>query len=302
MSTFATPAYSYAVPHEILIGFDSSDSAHKAADCAKSLARRFGSHVTLAHVSKPENPIFMPEGGYFQEADDRAAARTDAELDQAVEEFRADGLQADKAEHWGGVSAELQSLAREKSADLLVLGTRAPHGLDRILFGSVGEELADRSGWPVMIIGPNVQTPVGPWSPTCIGCIVEKTPENASAVVYAYHLASELGADFKLFAITDSRSELEEFTGNDRFYNAIAAELPGVDVRREAPIQKIWHSVADDFVRLRLKMHDLGAVVLAANSIGPLHTHLHRDLLSGAVEAAECPVIVVGREERRMRA
>ncbi len=299
MSTIEIGTYSYAIPHEILIAFDSSDGAQKAIAYAKSLASRFGSHVTVAHVSQPQNPIVVPEGIYLEGDVDRVAATTDAQLDEAVEELRSSGLKADRAEHWGGVSEELTNLAREKSADLLVLGTRAPHGLDRLLFGSVAEEVADRSGWPVMVVGPNVETSSGAWSLADVICVVDQTQEDVSAAVYGYHLAHEVGAAFMLLIIGEGGSEVADPTGNDLFLKALAQELPGVDLTREVQIRTIRQRVASDCVLKLVEDVRPGAIVMSAETVGPLHSHFHRDLLSDVVEEARCPVIVVAKDDRK---
>jgi nucleotide-binding universal stress UspA family protein len=295
MSTTALPTYPYAIPHEILFGFDPTDISQRAMDCAKSVARRFGSHVTIAHVSQPVSPIVTPEGQYFEDLDNGAAAIADAQLDQAVEDLRASGLKADRAERWGSVSEELQSLAREKSADLLVLGTHAPRGLDRLFFGSTAEEVADRSGWPVMILGPKADTLSDAWSPKEIICVVTQAPEDISAAVYGYHLSHEVGAAFTLFTITPKGSELANPVDSELFFRSLAEELPGVDVSHEIPRREIRGAVAKDSVLRLLKGLMPGAVVMSAVDAGPLHSHLHRDLLSDVVGEAPCPVIVVGK-------
>ena len=299
MSTAAFPTYPYAIPHEILIAYDPTDATQKAMECAKSLARRFGSHVTVAHVSQPVSPIVTPEGEYFEALNDQAAAITDAQLDQAVEDLRASGLKADRAEHWGCVSEELQNLAREKSADLLVLGSHAPHGLDRLFFGSTAETVAERSGWPVMIVGPNADTPGGAWSPNEVVCVVEQAREDVSVAVYGYHLSRELGAAFTLFTITPNGSELSNPIDSELFLRSLAEELPGVDVAHEIPRREIRQGIAKDSVLRLLKELEPGALVMAAERVGPLHSHFHRDLLAEVVGEAKCPVIVVAEDDRK---
>jgi nucleotide-binding universal stress UspA family protein len=302
MSTFTLPTYPYVIPHEILVAFDPADATQKAMECAKSLALRFGSHVTVAHVTQPVSPIVSAEGMHFEDLDHLAEAMTDSQLDQAVEELRASGLKADRAEHWGAVSEELQSLACEKCADILVLGTHAPRALDRLFFGSTAEEVADRSGWPVMIVGPNADTPMGAWSPKEVVCVVEQSPEDVGAVVYGYHLSREIGAGFTLFTITNSGAELASARDGELFLKKLAEELPGVDVDQEIPRREIRRGIAKDCIMLLLHELDPGAVVMTAEKASLLHTHFHRGLLANVVGEAPCPVIVVARDDQKVRA
>ena len=298
MSTTALPTYPYAIPHEILFAFDPTDDSQKVMECAKSLAKRFGSHITVAHVSQPVSPFVAPEAMYFEDLDNQAAARTDAQLDQAVKDLRASGLKADKSEHWGMVSDELQKLAREKSADLLVLGTHAPRGLDRLFFGSTAEDVADRSGWPVMIVGPKAETPSGVWSPREVVCIVGQTREDVGTAVYGYHLSRQVGAAFTLFTISDSVTELPDPIESELFLRSLAEELPGVDVAQEIPRREIRKGIAKDCVMRLLKELAPGAVVMPAEKAGPMHTHFNRGLLSDVVGEAKCPVIVITSDDR----
>ena len=83
---------------EILMASDLSDVSDKAIGYAKSIARRFGSRLLLAHISQPENPVAIPEGEWIAE---------DSELD--VEEqveaagiaLRAEGFTAEAVNNYG---------------------------------------------------------------------------------------------------------------------------------------------------------------------------------------------------------
>ena len=54
----------------------------------------------------------------------------------------------------GRPSEELVKLAEEKGADLIVMGTHGRAGFDRLLFGSVANEVVKAAPCPVMTIRP----------------------------------------------------------------------------------------------------------------------------------------------------
>jgi nucleotide-binding universal stress UspA family protein len=234
---------------------------------------------------------------YFEDLDTSATVTSESQLEQVVEDLRASGLKADRAERWGAVAAELQNLARETSADLLVLGTHAPRGVDRLFFGSVAEEVAERSGWPVMLIGPKAEAPSGAWSPHEVVCVTQQRKRDVSAAVYGYHLSRLVGAAFTLVTITDKSAELPEGAEQKPFLKLLAEELPGVDVAYEIPRREIRRSVAKDSIMKLLATLEPGAVVMPSEKAGLLHSHFHTDLLSVVVAEARCPVIAVAGVE-----
>ena len=57
----------------------------------------------------------------------------------------------------GEVYATLNELARDKQADLIVLGTHGRSGLEKVLMGSVAERIFRETRFPVMTVGPKAE-------------------------------------------------------------------------------------------------------------------------------------------------
>jgi nucleotide-binding universal stress UspA family protein len=145
----------------ILVGYDGTAPAERALTRAAELAQAFGSKVVVVSVSALEPPAI--DGGafglmpyYYYPATD-IPARTDEALWQQHRE-RVQGLFVgfDVPVEFAGVSGqpaeEIIDVADEHRVDLIVVGTREPGFLDRLLGGSVSEGVARRAHCDVLIV------------------------------------------------------------------------------------------------------------------------------------------------------
>jgi nucleotide-binding universal stress UspA family protein len=145
-----------AIPR-ILVGIDGSKSSNDAADYAISIARRFGSRITLLHVVPPFSKIGHSSGisglvppRFFEQA------REEAEMWFVEIRKRAVELQKpvlseiiSTASSPGLVIAKFGD--REK-VDLIVVGTRGKTGLKRALLGSTASDIVKYSSSPVLVV------------------------------------------------------------------------------------------------------------------------------------------------------
>src|ERR1700757_2188511 len=164
MTTTTSPEVSFK---EILVASDLSDASTNAIGYAKAIAKHYGSHIVVAHVSDPAAPIAIPEGGWIQET----ANQIEEQMQAVGLALRAEGLAADAVNTYGSVRHEIEALAEQYHTDLIVLGTHGRRGLKRFLFGSEAEGLARRTPRPVLTVGPAVApAPNVAWAPKNILC------------------------------------------------------------------------------------------------------------------------------------
>jgi nucleotide-binding universal stress UspA family protein len=141
----------------IFCPIDFSDASRAAMEVAADLARRFGAELVLLHA--------YPIPGYtFPDGSVVASPRMMQDLaDQAqkhLEEWRAEAekmvepgkVSAEKAV--GEPAAEILEAAREKGADLIVMGTHGRTGLEHALMGSIAERVVRRAHCPVLTVRP----------------------------------------------------------------------------------------------------------------------------------------------------
>jgi nucleotide-binding universal stress UspA family protein len=128
------------IPRHILVPHDFSDTAECALAYALELARRLDARVTVVHAF--EVPYGFPEAAQFT-ADmlstlQRAAG---AALGGVVDRARRSGVAVEGVLRQGAPWNEIDEVARETEADLIVMGTHGRRGLARVLLGSVAEKV-----------------------------------------------------------------------------------------------------------------------------------------------------------------
>jgi len=148
---------------KVLIALDYDPSAQKIAETGYALAKAVSAQAILLHVtfdatyysSLNYSPI-MGFGGFGNSY--TAEADTAQEINKAAQNF------LDKSkEHLGDEKIEtvvkdgdfaetILSTAKELNADIIVMGTHSRHGLDKILMGSVAENVLHHSLIPLFII------------------------------------------------------------------------------------------------------------------------------------------------------
>ena len=139
----------------ILVPTDFSPHSSEATAWAADLAGRYGAAITLVHVYQPVSMI-LPEGFVLKSADEIAGLLHS--LDQALLEARgelariAPDVSVDSVLLQGAPFAEIVRHAREKSFDLIVIGTHGRTGLKHALLGSVAEKVVRKSHCPVLTV------------------------------------------------------------------------------------------------------------------------------------------------------
>jgi nucleotide-binding universal stress UspA family protein len=140
----------------ILVPTDFTETSEKAIDTAIDLAERLGSSVTLMHAY--EIPIMgFPDGALVATADiaTRIADASRAALDSAVAKRQGAKMKVDGILRDGVAWEEINRVADEIDADLVVIGTHGRRGLARALLGSVAENVVRTARRPILTIhGP----------------------------------------------------------------------------------------------------------------------------------------------------
>jgi nucleotide-binding universal stress UspA family protein len=143
----------FAVFKKMVVGVDFSEHSDRAMRAALQLARGVGGTVVLVSVV-PSRTEIVPTGT----PEDAVTGTIEHRLQTlAASLTQSTGVAVDYGVEVGEDPAEeLSRFVATWGGDLLVVGTTARTGLNRVLVGSVAERLFLTASVPVLVIGPNV--------------------------------------------------------------------------------------------------------------------------------------------------
>ena len=157
----------------LLVATDGSASANRAVSFAITLARRDGGELLICSVVDHAVSIVLP---LIQSLDDAAYAI----LAEAATRATDAGVAATTELLDGRPAHAIVKLARERSVDAIVLGTRGKRVLDRVLMGSTADGVLRRSNLPTFVVPPGM----GDAEPTFARILVaidDSDPSDAGA-------------------------------------------------------------------------------------------------------------------------
>jgi nucleotide-binding universal stress UspA family protein len=146
-----------AAPRTIVVPYDGSEHALRAAAMAAALARvtdgsvRF---VTAIEMVRPKgHGTLAPTGRMataIREMERDARARAKRELERAYAVCRAAGVECSGRVLFGGLLRTV--LGACKGADLVVMGSRGLGGLRGLVLGSLSQQMLAATNLPVLIV------------------------------------------------------------------------------------------------------------------------------------------------------
>ncbi len=140
----------------ILFATDFSDNSRYALTYAVSFAKQYDAMLYILHViQQPSYPL-----GMYAEISFDAMDKFNRNISEAVEkemkalrEKELQGLAKYECLILQGTPfLEILRTAREREADLIVVGTHGRTGLDHVLFGSTAEKVVRRAPCPVLSV------------------------------------------------------------------------------------------------------------------------------------------------------
>ena len=142
-------------------------------------------------------------------------------------------------------------LADELDAQLIIIGSRATHKLDRLCRGSVRDELMAQLSRPILVV-PKDEPNEFEFNPRCVMVPIEGSSPCPPALTLANDIAAAYAGKLLLLGTAGTSSSL-------LFHEAEKMTLDGVDVRTlrssESPIRAIHRAVTE---------HRADAIVLAS--------------------------------------
>jgi nucleotide-binding universal stress UspA family protein len=133
----------------IVVGYDETKPSKRALERAAELAQAFGSKLIVTSVA----PVLLSTSRSMGAIDptDPPAEHT-AELQHAREFLAGKGLEAQYQAALGEPADTIIEVAESSGADLIVVGTREPNVLERLLGQSVSQSVSRQAHCDVLIV------------------------------------------------------------------------------------------------------------------------------------------------------
>ena len=289
--TMSTIAPAHVGFERILVPTDFSDVSQRALAYAKNIARQYQSHLFLAHVNQPINPIMPPEAVWIEEGG--IQRQLEEQLEQAGAALRSEGFQAEALSVTGTIQRSILSLIRENKVDLLVMGTHGRKGLDRFLFGSDAEAVLRHVECPVLVIGPQVVPATNQkWHPKRLICAATLDPNSAWIAAYAYHLSVQFQAEFMLINVEDPALPRESADW-PLFENEFKKNLAGGIGSNNAVRTLLSDSLPAHKIVDVAKERNVDLIVVGVHTASAMASHLAPGTAPQVLTEAPCPVLAL---------
>jgi len=300
LETFPTPkptTHRIAI-RTVLYATDFSAPAQAAFLRALGIARAYEAELIIFHVLPPAP--FDPQTGFLI---------TPEQLDKSAKEgLKPLGWNAGKVPHRlllrsGEVWSALNDVVKKEQVDLVVLGTHGRTGAERLVVGSVAEEILRRAQCPVLTVGPGASLREGAIKPgnwaRNILYATDFSPESFAAVPYALSMAQENQSKLSLLYVVD-RSDHEYNQDRTRVLAYLIEELrklvpPDAELWCEPEYRIEFGSPAESILETSGQLNaDL--IVMGVRSPGEhlfAATHLPYSTVHKVIVGAQCPVLTV---------
>ncbi|MGA2920928.1 MAG: universal stress protein [Candidatus Sulfotelmatobacter sp.] len=141
----------------VLFATDFSPTSESALPYATAISRHFGSTLHVAHVLSDSSVLLMTGGvDYVSVGTLYEDAHSDAQERIQRITTRLEGIPHRTYVRHGQVWTNLSSIVKENAIDLIVVGSHGRTGLEKLLLGSVAEDIMRHLPCPVLTVGPKV--------------------------------------------------------------------------------------------------------------------------------------------------
>jgi nucleotide-binding universal stress UspA family protein len=284
----------------VLAPTDLSDSSIPALRYARLFADRFSAKLTIMYTDPIVYPVDLagPAGGLYINTTPEHQAQLRREVEPHAASVMA-GLPYDIDVTIGQPIPAILAAARERNADLIVMGTHLRHDWRRALLGSVSEGVLHGSECPVLTVATqDGYVGATPYAITNIMCPVNFTDVARESLHVAARLAEAFGARLTIVHVLEADEVMNAKADEEKVRHWVTPELQDVCSFRELVVRG---GAAE---RVLDCADDAGSDLLV---IGSQHKLFRDSTVIGTtterlIRFASCPVMVVPRQAVRREA
>lgn len=277
----------------ILFATDFSPASEKALPVVSAIARKYGSHVFVAHVWTPlPYSMTTPEAVTVLEARQEREARE--ETTNLLQRKELEGLPCSVLVKGGSPGEELSCIVRTYNIDLAIVGTHGRSGVKRFVTGSVAEELWRNLSCPVLTVGPHTSERLpGPVAIRKILFPTDLSEESKTVFPYVASLASEYNAEVIFLHVLPTETSTNPMARKlaeplrktmERTFSA------GLSPRCKAEYLIDFGGPSERILTYATK-HNVDLIGMGIRRAPDFTTHLWSTVAYKVVVQAECPVL-----------
>ena len=281
--------------HNVLIATDFSHQSETTLKFGLDFAHLYGAQAEILYVMPTEDYVIAGPDGMLAA---REAARRDLlELKDRLRRSKARDEDADYHVNMleGSVAECLVQCARDKKADLIIVGTHGRGGLGKMILGSVAEKVFRHSSVPVLTIGPNLHRPRRINEVRHVLAPCDLTPRSHPAVQYACALAAAHNSPLTVLHVIEHANEGMRLDP-ERIKQGIREELGGIvgrhadglDVRYRIEIGRVASTILNVAFESEADL-----IVLGVRPSSGLLDRFMWPIAYELVREAACPVLTI---------
>lgn len=266
----------------ILVATDFSPASEMILPYARSFARQYDSTLFFTHA--------IPTA--VLTAEPNAIEGLEMAAQRYRDELEARGLFKGIRHEWiieeGEPWSILEKVARDEEIDLIIVGTHGRTGFNRLVMGSVAEDVFRHAYCPVLTIGPSVMPASADAKIYHVLFATDLHPENPGPVAHAVSIAQEHRSHLTMLFVDEV---LARAATPEHLLRLIPEDMelwcePETIIEAGDPAEKI--------IATAVRQH-ADIIVLGAHRPAIFTTHL-MDVAYKVVCGAPCPVLTVGPE------
>jgi nucleotide-binding universal stress UspA family protein len=282
--------------HNVLLATDFSATANTALSYAAAIAGRYNSRLIVAHVINPEAfDLLESESGKAaaRQARDEATRKIGDLLTRA--QLPGESSEIEVAE--GAVADRLLNIIQQSRVDLAVLGTHGRRAFQKMILGSITEEIFRIAPCPVLTVGPKTLPFSAGRQIRHVLYPAEYVPDTSKAAAYALSLAHQYDATLTVMNVREdmaATAPASEWFKPEREH-WIQQHLPqGSDLRNRVRFHMGFGAAADSILEFTANAN-VDVIVMPVRQLDPLMAaHLPRpDTAYEVISRALCPVLTI---------
>lgn len=226
---------------KILVGFDDSEHSKAALIEASNWVKRHGGSVILAHAV-----FFDPEEFGIAPVQLEKRLKIGEKIciqtkEMLTSEF---GIEVQSILCEGDPPTVIVDIAKEKKADLVMLGTYGRRGLNRLLMGSVTSQVVVNSPVDVLVVKKPCTECTGEYKSILVP--FDGSPSSQKALERACHLSKIDNAEIKILYVIPRYEEMVEFFKSSSIKKSLFQEAQKIIDTAKGITSKIGVSVKDE--------------------------------------------------------